>query len=154
MKAFSVIAQNDMLEQINKIDDLSYASEMYKYLAYEMNFPNVQLIDNVTGEVLMHRVVETNVTEYIAPIIQALAVETPTEEIKSEQVEEDDITKLSNENIAIIEKILEEDLTITKFECFILNAIIDGLKDKDYTLVELKKMKRDMTKKLEEITKE
>jgi hypothetical protein len=52
MANFSVIAKNNKLEQTNNIDDLQYAFEMYKYLAFEMDFPDVQLIDNETAEVL------------------------------------------------------------------------------------------------------
>jgi len=69
MAQFSVIAKNDKLEQINKIDDLQYAFEMYKYLAIEMDFPDVKLIDNETGEVLLYIKRETTAYEYISPLL-------------------------------------------------------------------------------------
>ena len=69
MAQFSVIAKNDKLEQINKIDDLQYAFEMYKYLAIEMDFPDVKLIDNETGEVLLYIKRETTSYEYISPLL-------------------------------------------------------------------------------------
>ena len=69
MAQFSVIAKNDKLEQINNIDDLQYAFEMYKYLAIEMDFPDVKLIDNETGEVLLYVKKETTTYEYISPLL-------------------------------------------------------------------------------------
>lgn len=69
MANFSVIAKNDKLEQINNIDDLQYAFEMYKYLAIEMDFPDVKLIDNETGEVLLYIKRETTSYEYISPLL-------------------------------------------------------------------------------------
>lgn len=69
MAQFSVIAKNDKLEQINNINDLQYAFEMYKYLAIEMDFPDVKLIDNETGEVLLYIKKETTTYEYISPLL-------------------------------------------------------------------------------------
>ena len=69
MAQFSVIAKNDKLEQINNIDDLQYAFEMYKYLAIEADFPDVKLIDNETGEVLLYIKRETTTYEYISPLL-------------------------------------------------------------------------------------
>ena len=69
MAQFSVIAKNDKLEQINKIDDLQYALEMYKYLATEMDFPDVKLIDNETAEVLLSVKRESTTYEYISPLL-------------------------------------------------------------------------------------
>lgn len=69
MANFSVIAKNNKLEQINNIDDLQYAFEMYKYLAYEMDFPDVKLIDNETGEVLLYIKKEFASYEYISPLL-------------------------------------------------------------------------------------
>lgn len=69
MAQFSVIAKNNKLEQINNIDDLQYAFEMYKYLAIEMDFPDVKLIDNETAEVLMSIKRETTTYEYISPLL-------------------------------------------------------------------------------------
>lgn len=69
MANFSVIAKNDKLEQINNIDDLQYAFEMYKYLAIEMDFPDVKLIDNETGEVLLYVKRESTTYEYISPLL-------------------------------------------------------------------------------------
>ena len=69
MANFSVIAKNDKLEQINNIDDLQYAFEMYKYLAIEMDFPDVKLIDNETGEVLLYVKKESTTYEYISPLL-------------------------------------------------------------------------------------
>lgn len=69
MANFSVIAKNDKLEQINNIDDLQYAFEMYKYLAIEMDFPDVKLIDNETGEILLYIKRETTSYEYISPLL-------------------------------------------------------------------------------------
>jgi len=69
MAQFSVIAKNNKLEQINNIDDLQYAFEMYKYLAIEMDFPDVKLIDNETGEVLLYIKRETTSYEYISPLL-------------------------------------------------------------------------------------
>jgi hypothetical protein len=69
MANFSVIAKNDKLEQINNIDDLQYAFEMYKYLAFEMDFPDVKLIDNETAEVLLYIKRESTTYEYISPLL-------------------------------------------------------------------------------------
>lgn len=69
MANFSVIAKNSKLEQINNIDDLQYAFEMYKYLAFEMDFPDVKLIDNETGEVLLYIKREGTTYEYISPLL-------------------------------------------------------------------------------------
>ena len=69
MAQFSVIAKNNKLEQINNINDLQYAFEMYKYLAIEMDFPDVKLIDNETGEVLLSIKKETTTYEYISPLL-------------------------------------------------------------------------------------
>lgn len=69
MAQFSVIAKNDKLEQINNIDDLQYAFEMYKYLAIEMDFPDVKLIDNETAEVLLYIKRESTTYEYISPLL-------------------------------------------------------------------------------------
>jgi hypothetical protein len=69
MANFSVIAKNNKLEQINNIDDLQYAFEMYKYLAFEMDFPDVKLIDNETAEVLLYVKRETTSYEYISPLL-------------------------------------------------------------------------------------
>ena len=69
MANFSVIAKNNKLEQINNIDDLQYAFEMYKYLAYEMDFPDVKLIDNETDELLLYVKRETTSYEYISPLL-------------------------------------------------------------------------------------
>lgn len=69
MAQFSIIAKNDKLEQINNIDDLQYAFEMYKYLAIEMDFPDVKLIDNETGEILLYIKRETTSYEYISPLL-------------------------------------------------------------------------------------
>lgn len=69
MANFSVIAKNDKLEQINNINDLQYAFEMYKYLAYEMDFPDVKLIDNETDELLLYVKRETTSYEYISPLL-------------------------------------------------------------------------------------
>jgi hypothetical protein len=69
MANFSVIAKNNKLEQINNIDDLQYAFEMYKYLAFEMDFPDVKLIDNETAEVLLYIKRETTSYEYISPLL-------------------------------------------------------------------------------------
>lgn len=85
MAQFSVIAKNDKLEQINNIDDLQYAFDMYKYLAIEMDFPDVKLINNETAEVLMSIKRETTTYEYISPLlVEALQedeenADTPTE---------------------------------------------------------------------------
>lgn len=68
MAQFSVIAKNDKLEQINNIDDLQYTFEMYRYLI-EMDFPDVKLIDNETGEVLLSVKKETTTYEYISPLL-------------------------------------------------------------------------------------
>ena len=69
MANFSVIAKNNKIEQINNIDDLQYAFEMYKYLAIEMDFPDVKLIDNETGEVLLYVKKESTTYEYISPLL-------------------------------------------------------------------------------------
>ena len=69
MAQFSVIAKNDKLEQINNINDLQYAFEMYRYLAFEMDFPDVKVIDNETGEVLLYVKKETTSYEYISPLL-------------------------------------------------------------------------------------
>lgn len=69
MAQFSVIAKNDKLEQINNINDLQYAFEMYKYLTIEMDFPDVKLIDNETGEILLYIKRETTSYEYISPLL-------------------------------------------------------------------------------------
>ena len=69
MAQFSVIAKNDKLEQINNTDDLQYAFEMYKYLAIEMDFPDVKLIDNETAEVLLSIKKESTTYEYISPLL-------------------------------------------------------------------------------------
>ena len=69
MANFSVIAKNNKLEQINNIDDLQYAFEMYKYLAYEMDFPDVKLIDNESDELLLYVKRETTSYEYISPLL-------------------------------------------------------------------------------------
>ena len=69
MAQFSVIAKNDKIEQINNINDLQYAFEMYKYLAIEMDFPDVKLIDNETAEVLLSIKRETTTYEYISPLL-------------------------------------------------------------------------------------
>lgn len=69
MAQFSVIAKNDKLEQINNINDLQYAFDMYKYLAYEMDFPDVKLIDNETDELLLYVKRETTSYEYISPLL-------------------------------------------------------------------------------------
>jgi hypothetical protein len=69
MANFSVIAKNNKLEQTNNIDDLQYAFEMYKYLAFEMDFPDVKLIDNETAEVLLYIKRETTSYEYISPLL-------------------------------------------------------------------------------------
>ena len=69
MAQFSVIAKNDKLEQINRIDDLQYAFEMYKYLTIEADFPDVKLIDNETGEVLLYIKKESTTYEYISPLL-------------------------------------------------------------------------------------
>ena len=71
MAQFSVIAKNNMLEQINNIDDLAYACEMYRYLITEADFPDVKLMDNETGVVLMYYTKATTTCEYIDPYILA-----------------------------------------------------------------------------------
>ena len=67
MEKFAVIAKNSMLKQINYIDDLAYACEMYRYLIAEADFPDVKFMDNETGVVLMHYKKETTTYEYIDP---------------------------------------------------------------------------------------
>ena len=67
MARFSVIAKNNKLEQINNIDDLQYALEMYRYLIIEADFHDVRIMDNETGVVLMYYKKETTSYEYIDP---------------------------------------------------------------------------------------
>lgn len=67
MARFSVIAKNNKLEQINNIDDLQYALEMYRYLIIEADFHDVRIMDNETGVVLMYYKKETTTYEYIDP---------------------------------------------------------------------------------------
>ena len=71
MEKFAVIAKNSMLKQINYIDDLAYACEMYRYLIAEADFPDVKFMDNETGVVLMHYKKETTTYEYIDPDLLA-----------------------------------------------------------------------------------
>ena len=103
MAQFSVIAKNDKLEQINNINDLQYAFEMYKYLAYEMDFPNVKLIDNETDELLLYVKRETTSYEYISPLLMKAFQE--GEENEPNGVSEE--TALKAECQDIIDSLLE-----------------------------------------------
>lgn len=89
MKTFSVVAKNDQLKQTNEVCNFEYAVEMYRYLTVEADFPNVYLMDNETGEVLLSRVVETTITEYVSPTLLADTPEEPDEETAEEEKWED-----------------------------------------------------------------
>lgn len=107
MAQFSVIAKNDKLEQINNIDDLQYAFEMYKYLAIEMDFPDVKLIDNETGEVLLSIKRETTTYEYISPLLMKAfqeGEENADTPIEPSRVSEE--TALRAECMILIEKLV------------------------------------------------
>lgn len=101
MAQFSVIAKNDKLEQINNIDDLQYAFEMYKYLAVEMNFPDVKLIDNETGEILLSITKEITTYEYISPLLMKACQE--SEEKADAPIEPNGVSE-ETENLNSVER--------------------------------------------------
>lgn len=110
MANFSVIAKNNKLEQINNIDDLQYAFEMYKYLAIEMDFPDVKLIDNETDEVLLSFTKESTSYEYISPLLMKASQEPINEgadaPINTDGIDEE--TALSNHHDLLRKKCMEK----------------------------------------------
>lgn len=128
MANFSVIAKNDKLEQINNIDDLQYAFEMYKYLAYEMDFPDVKLIDNETGEVLLYIKRETTSYEYISPLLMKAFqggeenADTPTE---PNGVSEETAPLTEIDYATMCREKLEEMFTDTKYPENIIKQLED-----------------------------
>lgn len=118
MAQFSVIAKNDKLEQINNINDLQYAFDMYKYLAIEMDFPDVKLINNETAEVLMSIKRETTTYEYISPLlVEALQedeenADTPTEPngVSEETALRADCMELIEKLITVVSQELADDI--------------------------------------------
>lgn len=112
MAQFSVIAKNDKLEQINNTNDLQYAFELYKYLAIEMDFPDVKLIDNETAEVLLSIKRETTTYEYISPLLMRVFQE--GEENADTPIEPNEVSEETAYATMCREK-LEEMLTDTKY---------------------------------------
>lgn len=147
MAQFSVIAKNNKLEQINNIDDLQYAFEMYKYLAYEMDFPDVKLIDNETDELLLYVKRETTSYEYISPLLMKAFQEgeenadTPTEPngVSEETALRAECMELVEELVAVVSVELADDLM----------KIYNRLEQGGYDIGTLKHLK----KTLEEISK-
>ena len=129
MAQFSVIAKNDKLEQINNIDDLQYAFDMYKYLAIEMDFPDVKLIDNETGEVLLSIKRETTTYEYISPLLMRAFQEgeenanTPIE--PNEVSEETALLNYELDYAIMCREKLEEMFTDTKYPENIVKQLED-----------------------------
>lgn len=146
MAQFSVIAKNDKLEQINNIDDLQYAFEMYKYLAYEMDFPDVKLIDNETDELLLYVKRETTSYEYISPLLMKAFQEgeekadTPIEpnEVSEETALRADCMELIEKLVAVVPRELADDIM----------KIYNRLEQGEYDIGTLKYLK----KTLEEIS--
>lgn len=146
MAQFSVIAKNDKLEQINNIDDLQYAFEMYKYLAYEMDFPDVKLIDNETGEVLLYIKKEFASYEYISPLLMKAFQEgeenanTPIEPngVSEETALRADCMELIEKLVAVVPRELADDIM----------KIYNRLEQGEYDIGTLKYLK----KTLEEIS--
>lgn len=106
MAQFSVIAKNDKLEQVNKIDDLQYALDMYKYLAIEMDFPDVKLIDNETAEVLLYVKKETTTYEYISPLLMQSFQE--GEENADTPIEPNGVSEETADHNCVEEELAEE----------------------------------------------
>ena len=146
MANFSVIAKNNKLEQINNIDDLQYALEMYKYLAIEMDFPDVKLIDNETGEVLLYIKKEFASYEYISPLLMKAFQEgeenadTPTEPngVSEETALRADCMELIEKLVAVVPRELADDIM----------KIYNRLEQGEYDIGTLKYLK----KTLEEIS--
>lgn len=143
MAQFSVIAKNDKLEQINNIDDLQYAFEMYKYLAYEMDFPDVKLIDNETGEVLLYIKKEFASYEYISPLLMKAfqeGADIPTEPngVSEETALRADCMELIEKLVAVVPRELADDIM----------KIYNRLEQGEYDIGTLKYLK----KTLEEIS--
>ena len=128
MAQFSVIAKNDKLEQINNIDNLQYAFEMYRYLVIEMDFPDVKLIDNETGEVLLYIKRETTSYEYISPLLMKSFQEgeenadTPTE---PNEVSEETAPLTEIDYAIMCREKLEEMFTDTKYPENIVKQLED-----------------------------
>jgi hypothetical protein len=123
MANFSVIAKNNKLEQINNIDDLQYAFEMYKYLAFEMDFPDVKLIDNETGEVLLYIKKETTSYEYISPLLMR-AFQKGEEENADTPIEPNEVSEETAYATMCREK-LEEMLIDTKYPDSLVKQLED-----------------------------
>lgn len=128
MAQFSVIAKNNKLEQINNIDDLQYAFEMYKYLAIEMDFPDVKLVDNETGEVLLYVKKESTTYEYISPLLmKAFQEGGETADAPIEPTEENKKSALLNQldYATMCREKLEEMFTDTKYPESIVKQLED-----------------------------
>lgn len=138
MYRFTITAHNDKLFQINEVDELSYAYEMYKCLTYELDFPSVRVVDNVTGELLLSRIVENGTAvEYVAPILQACLVSNKEEE------------ELSVEILDLIQKIT----ALTNDDEIVISMALIALQIEAhaYSLDELKSLKEDLIKLLEKM---
>jgi hypothetical protein len=128
MANFSVIAKNNKLEQINNIDDLQYAFEMYKYLAFEMDFPDVKLIDNETAEVLLYVKRETTSYEYISPLLMKSfqeGEENADTPIEPNEVSEETAPLIETAYTTMCREKLEEMLTDTKYPDSLVKQLED-----------------------------
>jgi hypothetical protein len=128
MANFSVIAKNNKLEQINNIDDLQYAFEMYKYLAYEMDFPDVKLIDNETDELLLYVKKESTTCEYISPLLMKAfqeGEENADTPIEPNEVSEETADLNQLDYAVICREKLEEMFTDTKYPESIVKQLED-----------------------------
>ena len=128
MAQFSVIAKNDKLEQINNIDDLQYAFEMYKYLAIEMDFPDVKLIDNETAEVLLCIKRESTTYEYISPLLMRAfqeGEENADTPIEPNEVNEETAPLTEIDYAIMCREKLEEMFTDTKYPENIVKQLED-----------------------------
>ncbi len=174
MKTFSVVAKNDKIKQTNEVCDFEYAVEMYRYLTVEADFPNVYLMDNETGEVLLSRVVETTITEYVSPtllagipedeeeITEELEIEVELEDdypndMEYEIIEDEELQNLIEENtynlvrnkcMTIIKTLLEsEEIAIGMH--IVLKIVLNDITLNKYSLEKL----QELEKRLDEITK-
>lgn len=124
MAQFSVIAKNDKLEQINKVNDLQYAFEVYKYLATEMDFPDVKLIDNETNELLLYVKKEGAIYEYISPLLMRAfqeALENADTPIEPNGIDEE----TAPDYLGICREKLEEMLNDTKYPISLVKQLED-----------------------------
>ncbi len=130
MANFSVIAKNDKLEQINNINDLQYAFEMYKYLAFEMDFPDVKLIDNETSEVLLYIKRESTTYECISPLLMKAFQEGADTPIEPNGVSEETAPlNKALDYLAICREKLEKMLADTKYPISLMRQLKDIYKN-------------------------